>query len=242
MKPIVAMHGIELVDLAVYLRKENILVIGDVHLGYEEALAVRGVLLPRFQFRDTVERLEKIFSTLGDVRIEAVVINGDLKHELGAISEQEWREVIKFLDFLLSHSKQVTIIRGQHDIKLSPIARKRNIAIVENVVVNGKFICHGDSIPESSDFRDSKIVIVGDEHPAVSLHEGARSELYKCFLVGKWQGKKLVVMPSFNQVVIGTDILKESFPRPFLRQNLGSFDVYVAGDELYYFGKVRNLQ
>lgn len=242
--------GIAIADLALYLKKENILVIGDVHLGYEEAMRKQGVFMPRFQFKDTIARLDKIFSSLQQRRksggekgekLEAVVVNGDLKHDFGTISDQEWRDILKLLDFLLQHSGQVILVKGNHDIKLAPIARKRGIVVVENIAINDKFICHGHQVPASSGFEKSKTVIVGNEHPAVSLREGPRSELYKCFLLGKWKGKKMVVMPSFNQVTTGTDILKEKFISPFMQQDLSKFEVFVAGDETYHFGKVRNL-
>ncbi|MBI3037112.1 metallophosphoesterase [Candidatus Woesearchaeota archaeon] len=237
--------GIEIADLALYLKNENILVIGDVHLGYEDAMSKQGIFLPRFQFKDTIERLEKIFSSvqphLKNEKLEAVVVNGDLKHDFGTISEQEWRDILKFLDFLLQHSEQVILVKGNHDIKLAPIARKRNIVVVENVAINDMFICHGHVVPSSSEFKKSIIVIVGNEHPAVSLRDGARTELYKCFLLGKWKGKKMIVMPSFNQVTIGTDILKEKFISPFMQQNLSRFDVFVVGDKTYHFGKFKNV-
>jgi uncharacterized protein len=239
METIEVFPGVELLDLAIYLRPENILVMGDVHLGYEQALARRGVLIPRFQLKDTVERLEKIFKVFD--KFEAIVINGDLKHEFAVISEQEWREILKFFDFLLLHSKQIMIIRGNHDVKLIPIARKRNISVVESLATNGKFICHGDVVPKSLDFNDSKIVIAGNEHPAVSLHEGQRSELYKCFLIGTWKGKKLIVMPSFNQITVGSDILREKSLSPFMKQDLSNFEVYIIGDKVYPFGKFKNL-
>ncbi len=234
--------GIEIADLALYLKKENILVIGDVHLGFEEAMSMQGVFMPRFQFQDTVARIGGIFSLLQQKgKFEAIVVNGDLKHGLASISGQEWRDVLKFLDFLLQHSSQVILVKGNHDIKLAPIARKRGIVLVESIAINGRFICHGHIVPGSSEFKVAKTVIVGNEHPAVSIRDGARSELYKCFLVGRWQDKKLVVMPSFNQVTIGTDILNEVFISPFMRQDMSGFDVFVVGDKAYHFGKVRNL-
>ncbi len=247
MKLVEILPGIEIAYLALYLKKENILVIGDVHLGYESAMAMQGVFMPRFQFKDTIERLEKIFSSLQqrkkikNQKLEAVVVNGDLKHDFATITDQEWRDILKLLDFLLEHCEQVILVKGNHDVKLAPIARKRGIVVVENIAINDKFICHGHIVPSSSEFNKSKIVIVGNEHPAVSLREGARAELYKCFLLGKWKDKKMVVMPSFNQITIGTDILKEKFISPFMQQNLSSFDVFVVGDETYHFGKVRNL-
>lgn len=237
--------GIAIADLALYLTKENILIIGDVHLGYEEAMRRQGVFMPRFQFKDTISRIEKIFSLLKpqlkSKKLEAVVVNGDLKHEFGIVSDQEWRDILKFLDFLLERSGQVILVKGNHDVKLAPVARKRGIVVVEDIAINGKFVSHGHKIPKSREFERSKIVIVGDEHPAVSLREGARSELYKCFLLGKWKDKKMVVMPSFNQVTIGTDILKEKFISPFMRQDLSQFEVFVVGDKTYRFGKVGNL-
>ena len=246
MNTVELMPGIVAVDLALFLKNENILVIGDVHLGYEDALRKQGVFMPRFQFKDTISRLEKIFlllqPQLKNKKLEAVVVNGDLKHDFGSISEQEWRDILKLLDFLLQHSEQVILVKGNHDIKLAPIARKRGIVVVENIAINDKFICHGHEVPVSSDFKKSKIVIVGNEHPAVSLRDSVRSELYKCFLLGKWDGKKMVVMPSFNQITIGTDILKEKFISPFMQQNLSRFEVFVVGDETYYFGKVKNVE
>ncbi|MBI2580980.1 metallophosphoesterase [Candidatus Woesearchaeota archaeon] len=262
--------GIAIADLALYLKKENILIIGDVHLGYEEAMAKHGVFIPRFQFKDTIERIARIFSLLQhnsamqnvqsaaadlqqrksgsggkETKFEAIVVNGDLKHDFASISDQEWRDILKLLDFLLQHSGQVILVKGNHDVKLSPIARKRNIVVVENIAINDKFICHGHVVPTGSEFKKSKIIIVGNEHPAVSLRDGARTELYKCFVLGRWKGsgkeKKMIVMPSFNQVTIGTDILKERFISPFMQQNLGSFDIFVAGDETYHFGKVRDI-
>ncbi len=233
--------GIQIADLALYLKKENILIIGDVHLGYEDAQRRQGVFMPRFQFKDTIDRLEKIFLQLPS-RLEAVVINGDLKHDFGVISDQEWRDILKLLDFFLERAHQVIIVKGNHDVKLFPIARKRGVVVVENVAINDKFACHGHEIPGSEEFRKSKIVIIGDEHPAVSLREGARSELFKCFLLGKWEKKKMIAMPSFNQVTVGSDILKEQFMSPFMRQDLVKFEVFIVGDKVYPFGRVGNLK
>ena len=55
---------IEIVDLALYLTKENILVLADTHIGYEEALNKQGVLIPRFQFKEIIQRLDGILKAL----------------------------------------------------------------------------------------------------------------------------------------------------------------------------------
>ncbi len=232
---------IRIIDLALYLEKYNILVIGDVHLGFEQSQNKIGVLLPRFQFKDTISRIEGILKQVGK-ELDAIVINGDLKHEFGEISDQEWRDILKFIDFLSTHSKKTIIVKGNHDAILYPIAKKRNIEIADTYSIGDIFISHGHTIPESDEITKSKTILIGDEHPAVTLKEGGRAEQFKCFLKGAWKKKELIIMPSFNQVTTGKDILRERFQTPFMQQKvISDFELYIVGDKVYDFGKVRNI-
>ena len=252
----IILKGIEIVDLALYFG--STLVIADVHIGYEEALNKQGVLVPRLQLEEIVKRMNGIFNVLKGKKIDRIIVNGDLKHEFGAISEQEWRNTLKFLDLLAKHCDEIILVKGNHDTILGPIARKRNVKVLDYVVIepatdksnNGKnslkkssktLIAHGDKIPKEA-LKDVSTIIIGHEHPAVSLKEGARVEKVKCFLRGKYKGKNLIVQPSFNTIVPGTDILKEGILSPFLRQNLGNFEVYAVEDKVYEFGKLKDLR
>ncbi|MFH1182341.1 MAG: metallophosphoesterase [Candidatus Woesearchaeota archaeon] len=230
-------EGIEIIDLALYLEEYNALVIGDVHLGFEESLTKQGVLIPRFQFKDTIQRLEKILEQV--TGLKEIIINGDLKHEFGSISDQEWHDALLLIDFLGKHCGKVVLVKGNHDVILAPIARKRGIEIVKDYWLGEILITHGHNVPEHAE--KAKVVVIGDEHPAVSIREGARVELFKCFLRGKWHNKLLIAMPSFNMVTIGTDILKEKIQSPFLQQNLDDFEVFVVADKVYGFGKLGKL-
>ncbi len=233
--------GFELHEVALYLKDYKILTFGDVHIGYEEALNKQGVLVPRFQFEETMKRIKRIMNSVPD-DIEVVVINGDLKHEFGGISDQEWKETLQFLDYLGEHCREIVLVKGNHDTILGPIARKRNVKLMEHYVTDDGRICflHGDKIPEPFPLCTS--VIMSNEHPAVSLRDGLRSELYKCFLHGKWKGKELIVLPSFNVVTEGTDVAKEKLLSPFLHQNLDNFNVFVVADEVYKFGKLKEIK
>jgi putative SbcD/Mre11-related phosphoesterase len=235
--------NLEIIGLALYHKVKNILIIGDVHIGYEEALNKQGFLLPRFQFKQIIERLERIFASLNDEKLDTIIINGDIKHEFGTISEQEWRHTLRLLDFLARHCREIILIKGNHDTILGPIAQKRNVQIVESFVVekNSILIIHGDKIPKEFP-KQIKTIITGHEHPAISLRDGPRVETYKCFLKGKYGRKNLIVMPSFNLVSEGTDILKEQLLSPFLEQSLNDFKVYIVADKVYSFGKIKNLR
>ena len=228
--------NIEIIDLCLYLRKEKILVLADTHIGYEEALNKRGVLIPRFQFKEIIGRLEKI---LDKVKPDKIIINGDIKHEFGTISEQEWRHALRLLDFLSKHCKEIVLIKGNHDTILGPIAKKRNVKVVDSFKVKDVLILHGHKVPK--ELKGVKTIIIGHEHPAVSLKEESRIEIYKCFLKGKFKRKVLIVQPSFNLVTEGTDVLKEKLLSPFLKQDLSNFECFIVGDKVYDFGKLKKL-
>lgn len=240
--------GIQAVDMALWFEVERVLVINDLHIGYEEALRRKGMLMPKSQLRQIKEKMNVIFQK---VEPEKIIINGDLKHEFGKVSSQGWKEVLDFLDFLLRKTKEVVIIKGNHDPILRPLADKKGIMAVNEYQIGGTLIVHGDELVETK----AKRIVIGHEHPAITLRKGSKGEKYKCFLKGKWRRKELIAVPSFNPLLEGTDILrnrvsgmpedsppsilKEELLSPFLR-DINDFEIYVVGDkEVLYFGKVK---
>ena len=276
-------NDIELIDLTVYV--DNTLILTDFHIGYEEALNKQGVLLPRFQFKEIIKRLDKIFAKLR--KVEKIVILGDLKHEFGRISDQEWRHTLMLLDYLGKRCNEIILLKGNHDTILGPIAEKRNVKVLDyykietiknktikkspilnkinkkislnnkslkninkksiiknsfKIIKNNKILClHGDKIPNKDMLKDVSTIIMGHEHPAVSIKDGPRAETFKCFLLGKWKRKNLIVLPSFNLVTEGTDILKEKLLSPLLKNNVRKMKAVVVADKLYDFSTIKNL-
>lgn len=229
--------GIKIIDLSLYLPKYKTLIIADSHIGFEEAANKQGILIPRFQFKDIITSMEKI---LKKAKPETIIVNGDVKHEFGRISEQEMRNTLKFIDFLSKNCKNIILLKGNHDKVLIPIAEKRKIQAADQVILGDILIAHGHKlikIPEKV-----KTIIIGHEHPAVGLREEARIETFKCFLKGKYKNKTLIVQPSFNPISAGTDITKERLMSPFLKQNIGNFECWIIADKIYYFGKLKLFQ
>ncbi len=224
---------IEIVDLA--LKYKDILIIGDLQLGYEQYLSDKGVLVPRFQTDDILKRLKKILEKSKDVK--KIVFNGDFKHEFGRISVQEWEASEKIIGNLLS-DYEVIIVKGNHDVFVEPLIRKYGdkVKVFDKYVVDNILITHGDKILPTAE----EIIIIGHEHPAVSFKEKP-TEKYKCFLKGKWNNHCLIVMPSFNSLTIGSDLTKEKRMSPYLQGDLDDFNVYVIEDKPYYFGKLQNI-
>ena len=249
-------NDIELIDLAIYTKKT--LIVTDFHIGFEESLNKQGVMVPRFQFQETIKRLETIFKKLKNKKIERIIVNGDLKHEFGTIYDQEWRHTLKLIDYLSEHCNELILIKGNHDAILGPIANKRKVTVLDHFLIstiknysiknklkinkNKKIlVMHGDKIPSKELLKNISTIIIGHEHPAVSIKEGHRVELFKSYLIGKWKKHNLIAQPSFNLVTEGTDILKEHILSPFLKGNLKNFKVIIVSDKLYGFGKMKDL-
>ena len=229
-------ENIQAIDLCTYLTDAKTLIISDLHLGYEESLSKKGTLVPRTQYKRIIKRLEWI---LKQVEVKHVVMNGDIKHEFGTISKQEWREVIRLIDFFDKKNIKITAIKGNHDTILGPIARRRNIREVKEIRHKNILITHGDYEPK----KPLPIIIMGHEHPAIVLRDDAKAEKFKCFIKGKYKKSTLIVQPSLNPLTEGTDISKQQVLSPLIH-NLDKFEVFIVDDkshEVLPFGKLVNI-
>ena len=230
--------GIKIVDTALWFSLEKVLVINDLHIGYEEALHRKGILVPRFQLEQIMNQLKII---LQKTKARKVIINGDLKHEFGRALRQEWKEVLHFLDFTLANVPEMIIIKGNHDPVIKPIVDKKGIVVVSEYMVGDTLIVHGDELVKTN----AKRIVIGHEHPAITIREGSKWEKYKCFLKGKWRDnekdRELIAVPSFNPLLEGTDVLKEQLLSPFL-EDFKNFEAYVVGEKgAFGFGKIKYL-
>ncbi len=231
-------YGAQIIDLA--LEIGNYLVIGDLHFGYEEALNYQGIMIPKFQYPKIIQRMEDIHSKSDCSKI---IINGDLKHEFGKINRQEWRETLNFIDYLKEQFREIILIKGNHDPLTPIIAEKTGLAVHPSFSTGDFLVMHGDKIPENwNDIKEDKIII-GHEHPAVGVRSGERMEKVKCFLTGSFRDKKMIVMPSFNFITEGSDVLNEKPLSPFLKEaDSGKLEIIaVENFETFNFGKVSDL-
>ena len=228
----------EIADLGLLI--DDKLVIADLHLGYEQSLNMDGIMVPKFQYQKILERILEI---LDKTNAKQVVINGDLKHEFGRITRQEWKESLNFIQFLKENFGDVVLLKGNHDNFTKFIAQKTDLEVYESYALDEFIIMHGDKIPD--DLMDNKepTIIIGHEHPCIGIRNGERLEKMKCFLKGSYKEKNLIVMPSFNFVTEGSDILHEKPLSPFLKhRSTDEFEVYgVENFEVLPFGKIKDI-
>ncbi|MEK6960172.1 MAG: metallophosphoesterase [Nanoarchaeota archaeon] len=229
--------GAVIVGLGLYLKEYKTLVIADIHIGFEDSLIARGVLVPKFQERATLAKLKDVLDSCPGP-ISRVILNGDVKHEFARASSPEWSGALKVIDLLMSKGHSVTIIKGNHDTMIGPIAKKRDIEVVKEARIGRFLVTHGDSIPSVAGVD---CVIIGHEHPAIGLREGARVERYKCFLKGRFKSKTLIVMPSFLPATEGTDLISSVRLSPFLKGDISDFEVFIVEERVYRFGRLSKV-
>ncbi|MBX8636510.1 MAG: metallophosphoesterase [Thermoplasmata archaeon] len=195
----------------VYMPNEETIGISDLHLGFEVYMESRGLFLPRMQMKLEEERIESI---LREYQPSTVLINGDVKHEFGRNTMQEWLE-IRRLFTLLTDRCRVTVVRGNHDNYIINIARTFGIRVVRSQDVGRAKFAHGDVRVDS---RKDSVMIIGHEHPAIRIVDSVGgSYKFPAFLY--FDEDPLLILPAFSPFALGTDVLSnwEEFMSPYLK-------------------------
>jgi putative SbcD/Mre11-related phosphoesterase len=193
---------------AAYLEDISAVVVSDVHLGYEDVLAMNGIFIPRVQSKLIYETVDTIIERY---QPEKFIIDGDLKHEFSRNTPQEWRDVFELLQRIGKKSKPI-VVKGNHDNYVANIASKLDIRVYD-IYREGRYTFHHGH----KSFKWDNFAIIGNEHPAVGLRDSVDSVLkLHCFLYFKKE--RLVVLPAMSIYAGGSDILKNDISSPVLKE------------------------
>ncbi|MBI2629103.1 hypothetical protein HYW74_03400 [Candidatus Pacearchaeota archaeon] len=140
--------------------------------------------------------------------------------------------------------ENIIVIKGNHE-KMENLADKH---FVDFYIQDDLAFIHGDEEIKQvfNKGKQIKTIVMGHLHPAITITDSQKikSEKYKCFLVGTYKDKQIIILPSFLPIVEGTSIneyLSDSscmIPKDILM----SFRVYTIGENKNYdFGKLKKL-
>jgi len=210
-----------------FISDKKILVISDLHIGIENELYNKGVVIP-----PQVEKFKKILDKLIEqTKAKTLVILGDLKHNVPGISLREERQIPKLFEDLVKRV-EVVLCKGNHDTEMKGL-------LPENVKI---YSSRGFKIEEYGFFHGhawpSKLLIkcdylfMGHVQPAVEFIDklGYRSvqqvwlkgELNQEIIKKKYKTKKtgelnIIITPSFNKLsgsLVVNKKLKEELTGP----------------------------
>lgn len=170
--------------------KERVLVLGDLHIGWEVTLAQEGIHVPS-QTAKMLERLKKIVL---DEKPSRVVMLGDVKHSVTGAELEEWRDVPEFFEKLLKLVPSVQVISGNHDGNLEPLTPSQvELMGPTGIALWDRFgLLHGHAWP-SPEILGCETLILGHLHPAVTLRDALGYRLTKpAWVTAPCNGRKLL--------------------------------------------------
>ncbi len=147
---------------------ERVVVIGDLHIGWEVTLAQQGIHIPS----QTGKMLSRLKIIIEQEKPTNLLILGDVKHSVTAAELEEWRDVPEFFEALLKLVPSIQVILGNHDGNLEPLTPSQ----VELIRPTGlalwkKFgLFHGHAWPAPA-ILGCGTLILGHLHPAVTLRD-----------------------------------------------------------------------
>jgi hypothetical protein len=188
---------------AVYIESLDLIVIADLHLGYESVATEEGMFIPKIQYKKIIADIDQICSKR---KVKRILINGDVKHEFSETSYHEYKEVKSFFDFMIDRFKEIIVVKGNHDTFITRITRRYDTEVYDTY--NEKSFCfvHGHKDMNIGKVKE-KYIILGHEHPSLGLYSDMGvKEKVKCFLFGEIGDKCILVLPAFSYFAQGSDI------------------------------------
>jgi putative SbcD/Mre11-related phosphoesterase len=182
--------------------------VSDLHIGLEADLLTKGITVSPSLVSDMVAEL---LGLVESEHADGIILLGDIKHTVGAISRQEWDNVPLFLK-QLSAKAEVYLVPGNHDGNISHLVPMNvNVMASKGMTLDDTLLVHGHSMPSDVRARVNRIVL-GHIHPVFlkkgSVINGERVWLYiqarKEAIFAEKGMLDIVVVPTFNPYLYAT--------------------------------------
>jgi len=184
------------------------LVVADLHIGIEYALARDGIRVPS----QTQKMKKRILELLKRTKSRRLILLGDVKHSIPSISVQEYRELPEFLNELSRHA-DIVVIKGNHDGNIKKIAP--DLEVVNELILGDAALCHGSSWLKVEEL-DFAAIVMGHNHPAISFADrfgrkvkedawircNFNEKIKRHYILKK--NSEIIIMPAFNGLISGT--------------------------------------
>ncbi len=146
---------------------EPILVVADVHIGWEAALAEKGIHVPS----QTPKIQTKILNLIKLYKPTTLIFLGDVKHTIAKVKAEEWRAIPDFFNQLTRKVPDIRVIPGNHDGNLAPLLPVDvEVTATSGITVGEVGLFHGHAWPAPELLR-CPTLITGHVHPVVAFRD-----------------------------------------------------------------------
>lgn len=152
--------------LALEIRgQENIVCVGDLHVGLESEMRAKGVHVP-----SRTHHMERELVALSDGR-DRLVLLGDVKNKVPGSTHQEYAELPGFFRSMARHYARVDLVRGNHDTNIEEFLPDGiDVHPSTGFRIGNVGFAHGHTWP-SPEVMAARTLVVGHNHPTVALED-----------------------------------------------------------------------
>ena len=151
------------------LRKgENrVLVIADLHIGWEIALADQGIHVPS----QTPRIKEKLLKLVDLYKPTSLLFLGDIKHTIARAELGEWRDIPDLFEALCQKVSDIKVVLGNHDGNLEPLLPSA-VKLVDStgIALFDAGFFHGNAWP-APEILQCHSLVIGHVHPTVAFRD-----------------------------------------------------------------------
>jgi putative SbcD/Mre11-related phosphoesterase len=211
---------------ALYIKKHEMLVVADLHIGIEQELQEKGLHTPS----QLPALLAHLISLIEKSKAKEIILLGDIKHTIPASTSQERKDIRHFFTTIQQYGV-IHVIPGNHDgfIQRS-VTSEVHIHSTGGMTRDTIGFTHGHRWPPLEVMQCNQIVL-GHTHPTIMLTDRLGYRSYEpCWLRGKLTldavqsrypevttNPSFIMMPAFNPLCGGIAINKESPVGPFTK-------------------------
>ncbi|MBB4658282.1 ligase-associated DNA damage response endonuclease PdeM [Parvularcula dongshanensis] len=196
---------------AMWLPEARLLVVSDLHFEKGSHYAAKGIPLPPYDTRATLDALERLVRLC---RPKTVLSLGDAFHDKDAEARMDEADARR-LDALCAAADWVWVL-GNHD----PLPPKR----FGGTALNAAELCGLAFVHEPGATDDWQVA--GHLHPCAVAQKGGRGVRRPCFVT---DGERLI-LPAFGAYTGGLNVLDPAFAPHFPR----GFATFLLGDSRVY--------
>ncbi len=189
-------------------------IIGDLHLGFEEELNMKG-----YNVHSKTEELTKEILSLGSKKL---IMLGDIRSGYTEISPREGGILFTVLARLSSKFEEIIITKGNHDGGLFKLTnRLENVKLLNEFVYKDLGFLHGHTLPSKDVASKVKTLCFGHLHPSVTTVDN-NGVVYKkdCWSLFDIKLPKTrykesevrygIAFPKFNRYIGSTDVIRKN--------------------------------
>ena len=147
--------------------RERVLVVADLHIGWEVALAQEGIHVPS----QTPKMLNKLLQLIDLSKPTRLLFLGDVKHTIARVELEEWRDIPDLFEAVGKRVDEIQVILGNHDGNLEPLLPETvKILPSTGVALGDVGLFHGHAWP-TPELLGCRSLVIGHIHPTVAFRD-----------------------------------------------------------------------